>query len=520
MQFMMFDSLKRIWHRNIKTYPNPQNFQWTRWLLLRGLGGIALIAFVSFWVQLEGLVGPQGILPADSFLQRVSEQLGAERYFRFPTLAWLDASGFTLHLMAGLGVIASLMLLFNIAPALSVFLVWLLYLSLCVVGQVFMQYQWDNLLIETSFLAIFIAPWQWWPRRAQTTKVNPVSVWLFRLLLFKLIFASGLVKLASGDPTWSGFTALTYHFFTQPLPTVFGWLAHQLPDWILKGMTFLSLAIEIAVPFLIVTTRRLRQVAGYVIGALMVLIGLTGNYGFFNLLGLLLCISLFDDRAFRNMVDFIKGKIGMGGMSIAFASPSQSEFSIKRYAMYLYLALYLVVSLIQLTNITGKRGWIPEWGKKVNETVRATRTINSYGLFANMTTERPEIVVQGSRDGRTWKTYRFKYKAGALDEAPTWAQPHMPRLDWQMWFAALGNYRQNPWFMQFLVKLLQDRDPVLDLIEKNPFPDRPPQYIRAIEYNYKFTTLTQWWQYGRWWEREQQQMYVPAFSLQQLRRNR
>ena len=515
---MINDYIRRL-RRAWSDVEGESTYVWVRWFFLRGLGVISLIAFISFWVQLEGLVGSDGILPVKQFLGQVAEQLGTERFFRFPTFAWLGSSDLFLHLMTASGVIASLMLTFNIAPALSSFLIWGLYLSCCVAGQVFMQYQWDNLLIETSFLAIFVAPWQWRPKAGNRRAPNKISIWLLRLLLFKLIFASGMVKLASGDQTWSGFTALTYHFFTQPLPTVFGWFFHQLPGWVLKGLTFLSLVLEIAVPFLIITTRKLRQWAGLLIGSLMVIIGLTGNYGFFNLLGILLCLSLFDDRALKYGYGWIKEMwkmdqyIGKGRLQQDML-PATSP---KVYIMYLYIVLYLVVSLTQLTNITGARGWIPGWAGDINQTIRSSRTINSYGLVANMTTQRPEIMVQGSRNGRDWKTYQFKYKPDRLDEVPAWMQPHMPRLDWQMWFAALSNYRWNPWFIQFTVKLMKGKQPVLELLEKNPFPERPPRFIRAVKYRYRFTSFSSWWDTGRWWKRERQGMYVPAFSLEQVR---
>jgi hypothetical protein len=141
------------------------------------------------------------------------------------------------------------------------------------------------------------------------------------------------------------------------------------------------------------------------------------------------------------------------------------------------------------------------------------RTINSYGLFAIMTTSRPEIIIEGSMDGRTWLAYEFRHKAGDVRRRPSFVAPHQPRLDWQMWFAALGSARSNPWFGSFCFRLLQGKSEVLELLEKNPFPDRPPRYIRATGYEYHFTTTAEREKDGAWWKREKTGEYYPSHSL-------
>jgi hypothetical protein len=144
------------------------------------------------------------------------------------------------------------------------------------------------------------------------------------------------------------------------------------------------------------------------------------------------------------------------------------------------------------------------------------RSVNSYGLFAVMTRDRPEIIVEGSHDGHEWKPYEFRYKVGDVNRHPGFVAPHQPRLDWQMWFAALGDVRQNVWFVNFCIRLLQGSPDVLELMESNPFPDQPPRYIRARLYDYRFTTHAEKAQSGAWWKREFKHEYLRPLLLEML----
>jgi len=497
-----FMNTLRDWDR-----PN-RSYTFSRWLYLRALGLIYLLAFVSLWVQIAGLIGSHGILPVSQYLQHLADSGYAYRIDWFPTLLWINASDVMLHLLCGFGLLFSLFLMIDFAPAWMLFLLWMIYLSLSVGGQIFMQYQWDSLLLEAGFISIFLAPWQIFPEAEDKERVSNMALWLLRILLLKLMFESGVVKWASGDETWRHFTALTFHFETQPLPTIFGWMAHQLPALILKIGTALVFVFEIILPLLILTTRKLRQIAALGIACFMGIIFLTGNYGSFNLLTIVLCIPLLDDRFFKNVIPW-----NWADKHRHLPDLKEPSFA-KKILMGIFAALFIFMPLAEfqgirpnsdrfLTSIAGK--------------IESFRTINNYGLFANMTQTRPEIIVQGSRDGEHWQTYPFKYKAGALDRAPVWVQPHMPRLDWQMWFAALGSYRHNPWFIHFLVKLLQGDQTVVNLLADNPFPDQPPKKIRAVLYNYQFTKISTLYKTGNWWKREREGMYVPAFSLDDVR---
>src|SRR6266496_1783807 len=281
---------------------DPPAYLLSRWLFLRLLGAVYLIAFVSLAVQVSGLLGERGILPAGSFLQRAHALYGGAAYRLFPTLCWLGAGDGMLKLLAWGGVALAVLLIAGVAPAPVLLLLWMCYLSLSVAGQAFLWFQWDGLLLETGLLAVLYAPSQLLPSLERERAPSRTVRWLVWLLLFKLMFLSGITKLASGDPTWRHLTALDYHFWTQPLPPWTAWYAQRLPGWVHKGMTLGMFAIELGVPWLIFAPARLRRLR-VVACALLVLgqlgIAVTGNYGFFNLLAIVLCVPLLDDAVLR-----------------------------------------------------------------------------------------------------------------------------------------------------------------------------------------------------------------------------
>src|SRR2546427_5138692 len=267
----------------------------SRWVFIRMLGVIYLIAFISLWRQIDGLIGHNGMLPVADYLNAVSEQLGPERCWWVPTFSWFNGSDGFLHLQCAAGVALSLLLIAGVAPVLDLLFLWAIYLSLSTVCRDFLSFQWDILLLESGFLAIFLAPRQWLPKLSRETMPSVTVLWLCRWLLFRLMFMSGAVKLLSGDATWSKLTALTFHYETQPLPTWVGWYAHQLPVWFQKTSVALMFVIELAAPLLIFCGRRRRQIACGAFVLLMLLISLTGNYCFFNLLTVALCVLLLND---------------------------------------------------------------------------------------------------------------------------------------------------------------------------------------------------------------------------------
>ncbi len=482
-----------------------------RWLFLRALGATFLIAFLSLWVQIDGLFGSDGIAPIAEYLSFVHERLGGEAYARVPSLLWLASGDFALHALCCAGVLLSLALLFDVAPAVACFALWLLYLSVTAAGNPFLSFQWDVLLIEAGFLGILVAPWRILPRPSRDRAPPGMALFLVRWLLFRLMVLSGLVKLLSEDAdgvsTWRELTAMQFHYWTQPLPGPLSRLAHKLPNWIHSAEVVAMLAVELAIPLLVFGPRLLQRIAFVPLVGLQVLIGATGNYGFFNLLTAALCLTLLDDAAWRRLAP--KRLRDLGPFA---ADPERRLLTAQRVVL---LPVGLVIALLgTLEGWQRVRGWdrTPDWINATLEHTSPFRTVNSYGLFAVMTTTRPEIVVEGSADGREWKAYGFRWKPGPLDRRPGVVQPHVPRLDWQMWFAALGSYRspRNAWFLDFLQRLLEGSPAVLGLLEENPFPDAPPKYVRATVYDYEFAPAGE----GLWWERDRLHAYCPVLMLE------
>src|SRR4029077_9247161 len=255
-----------LWGKDVR----PPTYFWARHWFLRALGLIYLIAFLSLWVQVDGLIGSDGMSPLNQFLPAARAQLGPDAYALLPTLCWFNSSNAFLHFLCGGGVVLSLLLIFGIAPALVLAALFVLYLSLTIAGQIFLSFQWDVLLLETGFLSIFLAPWQLWPKRGREPPVSRAALFLLKLLLFKLMVMSGVVKLTSGDDSWgwvnhsfhwSALTALDYHYWSQPLPTVFGWWADKSPEWFKHFSVACCLGVEIIVPFFIWAPRRPRLIA-------------------------------------------------------------------------------------------------------------------------------------------------------------------------------------------------------------------------------------------------------------------
>lgn len=550
-----FSALTRLgWGRHV----DPPTHNLVRWAFLRALGAIYLVAFVSLWVQIFGLVGSDGILPAKPAMDSMrnaadARHLGLDRYHLVPTLCWFKATDGFLNFQCAAGTTLAVLLIIGIAPAPCLFLLWLIYLSLATACREFLSFQWDILLLETGFLAIFLAPWQLWLRLAGATPPSRLVLWLLRWLLFKLMFQSGCVKLLSGDPAWRNLTALTFHYETQPLPTWIGWYAHQLPVWAQKASALTMFGIELLVPFLIFAPRRLRRFACLILVFFQALIFLTGNYCFFNLLTVALCLLLLDDAALKavlpsrlrnslflekaertgtqwnaslpNTTNSQSGSLGHESPALSptpqLAAPSSlasrpSPLRPWHWPVQITVPLACVAiatSLIQFSAMF--RSPIP-WPRPmlaVYAWLEPFRTFNSYGLFAVMTTSRPEIIIEGSNDGVAWLPYEFKYKPGDVKRRPKFVAPHQPRLDWQMWFAALSTYRQNPWLVNFCLHLLEGSRPVQALLEHNPFPQAPPRYIRAVMYDYRFSDFAERHKTGAWWHRQEQGLYLPPLSL-------
>jgi hypothetical protein len=480
---------------------SSNTYRISAWLFLRLLAVVYLAAFASLWVQIDGLIGSKGIVPAEAFLHEAELQYGRASYYLFPTLCWFGASDLSLHLVCGSGMLLALLLLTGILPGPACLGLWALYLSLSVVGQEFLAYQWDTLLTEAGLLAVFLAPWNLRSRFRGGNCPSRIVIWLFRWLLFRLMLMSGLAKLVSGDPRWHQLTALQFHYQTQPIPSWTSWYMHQLPDWFQAVSVMFTFAVELVLPVYILGPRPCRVIAFFAISLLQLLIAATGNYGFFNLLTLALCVLLLDDRSYPPR------------WRPAPAPMVPTPILRLRQTVVLVFATvaFAFTAMPMLQPVWPTSQW-PSWLATARAIASSLRSFNTYGLFAVMTTQRREIIMEASDDSKTWLPYDFKWKPGDPARAPSFTGLHLPRLDWQMWFAALSD-QPEPWIQNFQVRLLQGSPPVLSLLKRNPFPDKPPRYVRASTHLFHFTTPDERRTTGNWWRREYQGPYSPPLSL-------
>ncbi len=473
------------------------------WIFIRMVGLAYFFAFGSLLFQWRGLWGNQGILPIASYLQALQAHLGASAYSLAPTLCWISGGEGFLKLLIFGGTLASASIILGSLEGPLLILCWLFYLSLVNAGGEFLSFQWDVLLLETGLIAAWLLPWRLW---TGLTLREPRRIIRFLLLclLFKLSLESGLVKILSGDPTWRNLTALYYHYQTQPLPTWIGWWAAQFPHWFLRLSVIGVFAIELGAPLFLLFPRRVKMMGASAIIFLQILIALSGNYGFFNFLALALCVLCFDDRFFE----------GYFKRAFHFFKPSTARPQERRKssALFLFAGLWGSLTFLQLAGMIFSVQ-LPIPVQESERFLEPLHLANSYGPFAVMTTKRIEIVVQGSRDGVDWRDYSFKWKPQDPHQRPAFVEPYQPRLDWQMWFAALEPYRRNSWFTGFLVRILEDSPAVLGLLKNNPFPDGPPRYVRAIYYDYRFTSRAEKSATGNWWHRSLEGSYCPVITL-------
>jgi lipase maturation factor 1 len=475
--------------------PRPANYVGMRSVFLRLLALIYLCAFISLRVQVDGLIGSQGILPAANLLHVPQDMSATHAFFLYPTLMWFDSSDRMLHLLVNGGIALSIAAAIGLAPILCFIGMWIAYLSLMNVGQGFFPLQWDVLLLEAGFLAIFFSPWLWVDSR------RPPSFWmvlLFRWLVFRVMFYSAAVKWISHDVAWRSLTAMKYHYWTQPIPPWTAWYAQLLPGWFGQMSVVVVFLVEGFVPFLYFGPRKMRLIAFWITVAFQLLILITGNFGFFNLLTIVLAITLLDDVGLRIN-----------------RTPRLASVWYRRVRGLLLAPVIAAILAMSTMQFLATLGW-PALLRESSAWMRYTDSwyaSNPYGLFAVMTTTRPEILIEGSDDRVNWKEYVFRYKPGPLDRRPSWFVPHMPRLDWQMWFAALGDIDSNRWLYALMQKLLENDPAVTRLFAENPFANEAPKYMRCELYAYRFTDWETRKKTGRWWERRSLGHYSPVVSL-------
>ena len=460
----------------------------SRWLFERALALVYVVAFLVAVNQFVPLLGEHGLLPVPAWVRQVPFRASPSLFHLFPTdtafrgAAWLGLGLSLLALTGAAGRIGSA------ATAAVWALVWLLYLSFVNVGQTFYGFGWETLLLETGFLAIFLG--------GRTTEPASVITWLLRWLLFRLMFGAGLIKLR-GDPCWLELTCLDHYFETQPMPNPLTWYFHWLPAFVHRAGVVVNHVVELAVPFFYFAPQPMAAIAGGVTIAFQLILIASGNLSWLNWLTIVLAVATIHDR-------------WLAWMPVR-RPTLRAPTAARRSALYSLAVVVALLSVAPTLNMLSP-------AQVMNTSFEPLHLVNTYGAFGSITRERLEIVIEGT-DAREiaattrWREYEFKGKAGDPGRMPMQFAPYHLRLDWLMWFAAMSQPSEYEWFAPLLVRLLQgDRD-TLGLLRSNPFPDRPPHYIRARHYRYRFTTPAERASTGRWWSRELIGVYHPAMSL-------
>ena len=493
-----------------------------RWIFLRGLGLIYYSAFLSLVFQIRGLIGPHGILPAGEYLQEVANSTGHGRFWYAPSLFWFSNGSHAVVAVCWIGMLASLLLVLNLWPRGMLVVCFACFLSFVSAAGEFSGYQSDGMLLEAGFLSLFFAPPGLRPGWGQARPPSRASLYLLLWECFRIYFGSGIAKLASGDPQWRHFTAMDEYYQNGPLPTWIGWYAEQLPHWFHAATAFGTLALELAVIWMMFLPRRWRMACFFVFTPWQIGIILTANYTFLNYLVLLLGFLLLDDRFLKRFLpQHWKRTFSIPLEELSSASekagfpnwwqrwrPARNASSVAGSAVMLTWLFY--ASTVPLV-------WMIRPGIPFPTTpivaLEPFRIADRYGLFAVMTRGRYEIEFQGSADGQTWLIYPFRFKPQDPRKPPGIYAPYQPRFDWNLWFASLGPWRADPIVLRTEERLLTGNQDVLLLFAGNPFPNAPPKQVRAVLWQYWFTTIAEKRTLGVWWRREQLGLYAPALEL-------
>jgi len=529
----------------------PPGYLLPRWLFLRALGIIYFSAFYSLAFQIRGLLGPDGLLPAGMYLKQIAEVLGRSRYWYAPTLLWFSSSDRALMALCWTGMIAAILLVLNLWPRGMLTICFVMFLSFAAAAQEFAGYQSDGMLLAAGFVSFFFAPCGLRPGWGAPSPPSRASRWLLRLLWFSIYFESGVAKFFGGDPSWRDLTAMDQYYQNGPLPTWIGWYVQQLPHKFHAATAFLTLSVELLLVWLVFLPRRFRIPCFFVVTFLQVGIILTANYAFLNYLVLSLGFLLLDDRF---LVRFLPARWGGAVrenvekslepsnretlVELDLHSPSAADLpgaekipiaqgteNLPTPSVASQFRAFLSGAALWLSS--GALGWLfyanlflivtpiyraaPLPAEPVSA-LEPLRIADSYGLFGRMTWKRYEIEFQGSNDGINWIAYPFRNKPQDPAEAPRIYSPYQPRFDWNMWFASLGYWRENPWILRAEELLLSNDRDVLALFAANPFPQAPPKQVRAVLWEYWFTDLATKRATHMWWRREYRGLYAPAIE--------
>ncbi len=518
-----------------------------RWIFLRALGVIYFSAFFSLVFQIRGLIGPAGILPAGEFLKSVAAQFGDARYWYAPSVLWFSSGPHMLMVLCWVGLAAAALLILNIWPRAMLVVCFVCFLSFVSAAGDFSGYQSDGMLLGAGFLSFFFAPAGFRPGLGEARPPVRAALYLLLWEWFRIYFESGVAKIMGGDPEWRHFTALDEYYQNGPLPTWIGWYVQHFPHWFHATTAFFTLALELVLIWAAFLPRRIRIALFLVVTPWQIGIILTANYTFLNYLVLMLGFLLLDDRflarffpakwkkplldrAVRPAVESVS--LGEGALSIldAPAAPAakaaqtrnendslanrwkklRAQLAPARIAIAAVLLTWIFyATAVELVWMVSP---IPFPTTPVS-LLDPFRIANRYGLFGMMTRGRYEIEFQGSNDGKTWIAYPFRHKPQDLDKAPRIYAPYQPRFDWNLWFASLGEWRDNPIVLRTERRLLSNDPDVLALFASNPFSQAPPKEIRAVLWQYWFTSMAEKREHGLWWRRKLLGLYAPTIEL-------
>ena len=484
-----------------------------RWLFLRALGCIYLSAFFSLVFQIRGLIGPEGILPANEYLQAVAHSFGYARGVWFaPTLLWLASGNHMLIALCWAGMVASLLLILNVWPRGMLVICFVCFLSFVSAAQDFSGYQSDGMLLEAGFIALFFAPPGFRPGLGLASPPSHASLFLLQWEWFRIYFESGVAKIVGGDPEWRHFTAMDEYYQNGPLPTWIGWYVQHLPHWFHAASVFATLALELVLVWMLFLPRRWRIVCFFIVTPWEIGIILTANYTFLNYLVLILGFLLLDDRFFSRCLP--QRKSFATDVTIG-QSQAQASGSIVRYLRMAKLSLSGIMLIWIFYATAAQLIWMFSALPLPTAPVAALepfRIANRYGLFGIMTRGRYEIEFQGSDDGKNWVAYPFRYKPQDPSKPPGIYAPYQPRFDWNLWFASLGSWQDYPIVPRTELRLLSNDEDVLKLFKSNPFPHEPPREVRAVLWQYWFTTISEKRSSGLWWRRKLLGLYAPTLE--------
>jgi hypothetical protein len=472
------------------------NYRLTRFIILRLLGFVYVIAFLVAANQLVPLIGEHGLTPAVRFLPLVQSHFGsrANAAMHLPSLFWFGLSDQALVVFSWIGVGLSLVVLAGYANAILLTVLWAMYMSIVHIGQIWYGYGWETQLLETGFLSIFLCPLL--DARPFPARPPPILViWLFRWLGFRIMIGAGLIKLR-GDPCWRDLTCLYYHYETQPIPNPISRYLHFAPHWFHKLGTLWNHFIELIVPWFSFGPREVRHIAGLLLVSFQVVLIISGNLSFLNYVTIIPFLACFDDSFWRRILP----------AALLERVREDEPSGIHVGASVILTVLVAWLSLAPVTNMISAR-------QLMNSSFDPLDLVNTYGAFGSVGKERDEIVFEGTEDqiitGETkWKEYEFEAKPGDPNRRPAIIAPYQCRIDWQIWFAAMASPADYPWTLHFVWKLLHNDKETLSLLANNPFPDPPPHYIRARLYRYHFASRGE----SAWWKREPIEQWLPALS--------